>query len=227
MNPDLWIPFLVLGVMLSFALASLSAVKKKQEKLDKLECQLARLENRLESRFKLPNIDPSTLDTKYMTLDEMSCEENRLWLLIDARDILDKESILKSLDDAKDELEKWKNANREGLLEMNIMSTKYRRHSRLMEREKEYCRGWLGSVIGSARWKISDWEWDRRQEEWNKQREERKGNTKNGKGKRTRPKNRRRTDSRPCHAPTDDFLVCQSGNRHHPSARQRPNQRKD
>ena len=42
-----------------------------------------------------------------MTLDEMSCEENRLWLLIDARDIPDKESILKSLRDAEDEWDRW------------------------------------------------------------------------------------------------------------------------
>ena len=106
MNPDfwiLWIPFLVLVVMLSVALASLRFVEKKQEiqdeKLDELECQLARLENRLESRFKLPDVDPSTLDKEYMTLDEMEREASRLLSLIAKRDIPDKESILKRLDD--------------------------------------------------------------------------------------------------------------------------------
>ena len=149
-------------------MANLRFVKEKQEKqdkkLDELECQLARLENRLESRFKLPDVDPSTLD-------EMNREAFRLWSLIDARDIPDQESILKRLDDAKDELKKWEEADIKGKLEMGIMSEKYRRHSRLIEREKEYCRGWLGSVIGSARWKISDWEWDRQQEEWKREKD--------------------------------------------------------
>lgn len=84
--------------MLSFALTSLSFVEKKQEehdkKLDELGWQLARLKNRLESRFKLPDVDPSTLDTKYMTFDEMRDEASRLRLLIRTRDIPDKESIL-------------------------------------------------------------------------------------------------------------------------------------
>lgn len=101
--------------MLSVALADLSLVKKKQEehdkKLDELGWQLARLKNQLESRFKLPDVDPSTLDKKYMTLDEMNYEAFRLWSLIVERDIPDKESILKELDDAIHKLERWQHAN--------------------------------------------------------------------------------------------------------------------
>lgn len=168
MNLDL-IPFLLLCFMLSFALASLRFVEKKQEehdkKLDELECQLARLENRLESRFKLPGVAPSTLDEKYMTLDEMDYEAGRLWLLIGDLDIPDQESILKRLDDAQDELRSLKKADIESIYEMGILSEKYRRHRRLMERKLEDCRRWLGSVIDSARWKISSWERDRQQEE--------------------------------------------------------------
>ena len=227
MNSDfwiLWIPLLVPCFMLSVALASLSAVEKKQEehdeKLDKLECQLARLENRLESRFKLPDVDPSTLDTKYMTLDEMDLEAGRLHNLIsNARDIRDKESILKGLRDAQDKLKKWEDAYVEQLCYIDPESKKYRRNKRLREREEKLCRWSLGPLSSTP---------DRHRGNGNgiDNGKKGKGNGKNGKGKRIRPKNRRRTDSRPCHAPTDDFLVCQSGNRQHPSPRQHPNQRK-
>ena len=154
--------------MLSVALANLSVVEKKQEehdkKLDELEGQLARLENRLESRFKLPDVDPSTLDPKYMTNDEMKREAFRLWPLIGERDIPDKESILKRLDGARNELEKWEKADMErGYIDP--LSKKYSRHMRLREQEEELCRHRLVSVIFRARWKISDWEWDRQQEE--------------------------------------------------------------
>ncbi len=182
MNPDFWIPFLVLIVMLSVALADLSLVKKKQEehdkKLDELECQLARLENRLESRFKLPGVAPSTLDTKYMTLDEMDLEAGRLWLLIDARDIPDQESILKRLRDAKDALEKWEKAYVEQLCYIHPESKKYRRNKRLREREEKLCRWSLETAIFHARSKFSEWEWERQREErereWDRQEEERK-----------------------------------------------------
>ncbi len=177
MNPDfwiLWIPFLVLVVMLRFALASLSLVEKKQEiqdeKLDELECQLARLENRLESRFKLPDVDPSTLDKEYMTLDEMEREASRLWVLIGNRDIPDKESILKTLDDALDKLRSLKKANIEAICEMGIMSKKYRRHRSLMEQEEELCRGQLRTAILLARMEFSDWERKKQQEEERKRR---------------------------------------------------------
>ena len=162
--------------MLSVALANLSAVEKKQEKhdkkLDELECQLARLENRLESRFKLPDVDPSTLDKKYMTLDEMNYEAFRLWSLIVERDVPDKKSILKRLDDARDKLRSLKKANIEAICEMGIMSKKYSRHMRLMEQEEELCRGQLRTAIDLARWEFS--EWDRQQEERKREDEERK-----------------------------------------------------
>ena len=103
-------------------------MEKKQEehdkKQDELECQLARLKNRLESRFKLPNVDTSTLDTKYMSFHEMEREASRLWVLIGERDIPDKESILKRLNDAKDELRSLEEAEREAICEMGIMSKK-------------------------------------------------------------------------------------------------------
>ena len=172
MNPDfwiLWIPFLVLVVMLSFALASLRCVEKKQEehdkKLDELGWQLARLENRLESRFKLPDVAPSTLDTKYMTLGEMDLEAGRLHDLIsNARDIRDKESILKGLRDAKDALEKWENAYVEQLCYIDPESKKYRRNKRLREREEKLCRWSLETAIFHARSAFSKWEWDRQEE---------------------------------------------------------------
>ena len=156
--------------MLSVAsLASLRFVEKKQEiqdeKLDELECQLARLENRLESRFKLPNIDPSTLDKEYMTLDEMEREAFRLWSLIAKRDIPDKESILKELDDARHKLEKWEKAYVEQLCYIDPKSKKYSRNKRLREREEALCRHRLVSVISRARSKFSEWEWERQREE--------------------------------------------------------------
>ena len=162
--------------MLSVALASLSAVEKKQEKhdkkLDELECQLARLENRLESRFKLPGVDPSTLDTKYMTFDEMRDEAFRLRELIDERDIPDKESILKRLRDAKDEWERWEKAYWERKYEINYTVQKYRRrerleerHRRLGEREEKLCRWSLGTAIFHARSRFSEWERKRQWEE--------------------------------------------------------------
>lgn len=153
--------------MISVALANLSAVKEKQEKhdekLDELECQLARLENRLESRFKLPDVDPSTLDKEYMTLDEMDLEARRLWLLIVEHDMPDKESILKRLDDARDKLRSLKKANIEAICEMGIMSKKYRHHERLMKQEEELCRCQFNIAISLALWEFS--EWHRQQEE--------------------------------------------------------------
>ena len=167
--------------MLSVALANLRFVEKKQEiqdeKLDELECQLARLENRLESRFKLPDVAPSTLDTKYMTLDEMDLEAGRLHDLIsNARDIRDKESILKGLRDAQDKLRSWREAKEP---EINTFP-KYSRRERLMEGyrrfmelKKEYCRNQLGTAIFLARLEFSSWEMDRQHEEWDKKLEER------------------------------------------------------
>ena len=134
----------------------------------------ARLENRLESRFKLPDVDPSTLDTKYMTFDEMRDEASRLRLLIRTRDIPDQESILKRLDDARDKLEKWKDAYVEQLCYIDPESKKYRRNKRLWEREEKLCRWSLGTAIFHARSAFSEWEWDRQEEERKRKSEERK-----------------------------------------------------